>query len=137
MTNLYGADVMLQFDPDKVSVVDAYPDMAGVQMQPGELWTDGDAGYIPVNTVDAAQGTARFVASLKLVPPATGDHVLFSITFRAKTSAGAAGAYALRNVQLASKSGIRIPVRWAGVDIYPFDGHPIYVPLAAKAYTRK
>ncbi len=141
VANLYGAEIALKFDMAKVTVVDAYPDQTGVQMQPGKLWTDAGAGWVVKNTVDGASGVAEFAATLLApAPPVSGDRVLFSITLRPKTSAGVSGAIALSKVKLAAKHDditSPIAVRWSGVDIFPFDGHPIYLPLIDRSFTRK
>jgi LysM repeat protein len=82
VTNLYGVEVRLSFDPTKLSVQDAVQFQTGIQIQPGTLPNPSD-GFVAVNSVDNAAGTIVYAITL-LAPaaPVSGSGTLARITFR-------------------------------------------------------
>ncbi len=79
VTNLFGAEVHLKFDPPTlVQVVDADPATAGVQIQPGTFLA---ATFTAQNSVDPATGEINFAIS-QMAPdvPVSGSGVLATIT---------------------------------------------------------
>lgn len=82
VTNVYGADVHLRFDPTKLEVQDADPATPGVQIQAGSF-LDAGRGHVTQNRADNLTGEIRYVASLQSpAPPASGNGVLATITFK-------------------------------------------------------
>ncbi len=96
--NLYGAEVKMKFDPQRVKVVDAL-EVAGVQVKPGEAWSREGQPFIAVNKVDPS-GSIGFTATR--VAPARGmygDIVLFTVTFDVLKD-GADGAWSIDSALL-------------------------------------
>ena len=80
--NLFGADLILGFDPDLLEVVDSAPASPGVQITPGDLLA---SGQLMVNQADNSLGRIEFVVTLLgTQSPVSGDGILASVTFRAK-----------------------------------------------------
>ncbi len=83
VSNLYGADVRIQFDASQWQVRDADPSRSGVQIEPGPLF-DPNHRFIasPDRQVDNSAGTIRYVVGLRNpAPPINGSGVLARITF--------------------------------------------------------
>lgn len=78
VTDLYGFDVRLAFDPSIVQVVDFVPG-PGIQMEGGTFLS---LDLVLSNTANNALGTLQFVAT-QLTPtlPVSGSGVLFTIRF--------------------------------------------------------
>ncbi|MFN2114260.1 MAG: cohesin domain-containing protein [Anaerolineae bacterium] len=114
---LYGAEMVIAYDPARLAVVDSGLQEHGVQVSPGDAWPVGSS-YIARNSVDAERGEIRFAASL-LRPSEglDGDAHVLRITFKVLDGDGADG-YRLTNVQLADASGHPIGSRWSGVEIH-------------------
>ncbi|MBT9153301.1 MAG: Cellulosomal-scaffolding protein A [Firmicutes bacterium] len=84
VTDLYGVEFVVNFDPTRLQVVDADPALAGVQIRPGTALAGVGTVTIPVNSVDNAAGVIRFGAALVGVPAGfSGNGVLASIEFTA------------------------------------------------------
>ena len=82
VTNLYGFEFQITFDPTLVEVVDANPVQAGVQIQPGDFLSPD---WLLENSVDNDNGTIAYALSqLNPSPPQSGDGVLVTITWRGK-----------------------------------------------------
>jgi LysM repeat protein len=91
VTGLYGAEVQLTFDPELLKVVDADPDMAGVQIQPGTFPNP----YFPAqNVVDQTAGKIEFAASQGPGDePVSGSGVFAKITFKGKAAGTSAVSF--------------------------------------------
>ena len=63
VTNLYGAEIHLNFDPNAVRLEDSDPQQNGVQLTPGSL-LDPAQGFVVANTSDNEAGTAIFAVTL-------------------------------------------------------------------------
>lgn len=106
-TSLYAFDVTVSFDPELVEVVDADPDLDGIQVA---LGTFVDPGFVLINNADNEQGVLRFaMTQLNPSPPRDGTGVLIVITLRGNQAGGPADLV-LERVQLATNTGIEIPV---------------------------
>ncbi|MBN1583198.1 MAG: hypothetical protein JXA89_20990 [Anaerolineae bacterium] len=82
--SIYGIESHLAFDPTALQVVDADPDLDGVQLSPGDLIDAGQA-FILQNRADNQAGTVDYALTLVNPAPAVqGDGVLAQITFEAK-----------------------------------------------------
>jgi hypothetical protein len=83
VSNFYGIEFFLTYDPSVLQVVDADPDKAGVQIALGGLFPT-DQHTVGVNEVDTNAGIISLgVARLAPLPPVNGDGVLASITWEA------------------------------------------------------
>ena len=82
VSDLYGFEVHLTFDPALLEVVDADPDKAGVQIQPGTFLSPD---FVAQNVVDQAAGKVDFaVAQMAPSEPVSGSGVLVLVTFMGK-----------------------------------------------------
>lgn len=81
VTDLYGVEVRLSFDPMRLRVQDAMAYQTGVQIQPGTFPNPAD-GFVAVNSVDNAAGTIVYAITL-LAPaaPVSGSGTLARIVF--------------------------------------------------------
>lgn len=81
MTNLYGVEFNLKFDPAAVSVADADPEKAGVQIETGNF-LPAEQGFVVLNQVNSEEGTIRFAMTLLNPAPAvSGSGTLARVTF--------------------------------------------------------
>jgi len=84
VSNLYGADVQLTFDPAALEVVDVDPSREGVQITRG-TFPDPAYGEVAKDEADNVAGTVRYAITLKSpAPPASGSGRLCAISFRPK-----------------------------------------------------
>lgn len=84
VSNLYGVQFHVSFDPNVLQVVDANPSTSGVQMGIGSLFSSKNH-FVARNNVDNAAGVAEFVVTL--VAPATpinGSGALAVITWQGR-----------------------------------------------------
>jgi len=81
VSNLYGAEIHLRFDPTRVRLEDTDPGQVGVQLTPGSLLPPAQ-GFVVANQVDNQAGTAVFAITLvNPAPPAEGSGVVARVTF--------------------------------------------------------
>lgn len=84
VTNLYGAEVHLSFDPALLEVEDSDEDMAEVQVQPGSFLAPD---FTAQNRVDLEAGTIDFaISQMAPTEAVSGSGVLATITFKGKAS---------------------------------------------------
>jgi len=83
VTNLYGVDIRLSFDPAKLEAVDADGNSAnGVQIQPGNF-LDPAQGFMAQNIANNTTGQVQFVfALMSPAAPVSGSGVVARIVFR-------------------------------------------------------
>jgi len=100
VTNLFGVEVHLTFNPALLEVVDADSGTDGIQVSLGPFLS---VEFVAQNTVDAAAGRVDFGFSQVTAVPRSGSGTIATITFRGK----AAGSSPLNftNVILADQSG--------------------------------
>lgn len=80
VTDLYGAEIRLAFDPAVLAVQDADPDRADVQIQPGDLLPLAQ-GFPVANNVNTTEGTVTYaVTLLNPAVPVNGSGTLASLT---------------------------------------------------------
>jgi LysM repeat protein len=81
VTNLFGAEIRLQFDPNIVQIQDSDPDAEGVQIQPGNF---PSPDFVQTNRADNETGDILYtLTQLTPTPPASGSGLLATITFEA------------------------------------------------------
>ncbi len=81
VTDLYGAEFRLTYDPTVVSVQDFKPEQEGIQIEPGTL-LPADKGFVVANQVNETEGTVTFAMTLlNPAPPVTGGGPLARVTF--------------------------------------------------------
>jgi len=101
VTDLYGVDIRLSFDPAKLEVVDADPLHSGIQVTDGDFLTDTFAVY---READNTAGTIKYVATqVNPTPERSGSGVLFYVSLRGK-SAGTTTLH-FTQVDLATRQG--------------------------------
>lgn len=82
VTDLYGVDLLLEFDAQAMQVVDMDPDLDGVQVQ---LGTFLDPGFVIVNIADNGLGRLRFaMTQLNPSQPKSGSGTLMVVRFEGK-----------------------------------------------------
>ena len=81
VSNLFGAEVHLAFNPNVLEVIDADPGQAGVQITNGGMLVPDAVGQ---NTADNALGTIDFAISQIGRPGVNGNGTLAIISFRGK-----------------------------------------------------
>jgi hypothetical protein len=100
--DLYGLDIRLKFDPAVAEVVDADPEVEGVQILPGDLLKPD---FVVRNVADNAAGTVWFaLTQLNPSEPVTGSGVVFTVTFRGK-QVGASTPLTITYQKLAQLTG--------------------------------
>ncbi len=118
VTDLYGADVWLAFDPSLLEVVDADLTSAGVQITNGGLLAP--PLFFIARVADNTAGTVHYAATqLHPASPVTGSGILARVQFRAK-SAGS-GALRFSYTMLSDRSGVEIQAT-------PIDGGATTLP---------
>jgi hypothetical protein len=114
VSDLYGAEIRLSFDPAVVEVVDIDPAKDGVQVGPGGFL---DKGFVATNTADNAKGTVWYAATqLNPSEPKSGQGEILIVTFRGR-KAGARSDVAIRSATLANRSGEVIPATLVGGEV--------------------
>lgn len=106
VTDLYAADVQLQFDPALFQAEDALPDQDGVQAEPGPLFTQV---FPAVNAINNQDGQAQYaVTQVGPIESVSGTGVLARIVFRAQ--ANGVGTFSFPQVKLSTRDAVEIPV---------------------------
>jgi hypothetical protein len=118
---LFGFELHLEFDPAVIQVVDANPEMDGVQVQPAGF-LEISQGFAVANQVDNEAGFLAYAMTL-LAPaePASGAGDLLYLSVLAV----APGSSQLSlSVVLASKDGLALPVETIDGSLFVTDGQP-------------
>lgn len=81
VTNLYGADLEVQFAPSVLQVVDSNPNVEGIQITPGPFLS---SDYVVSAVADNGTGLIRYIVNQTApAEPASGSGVLASFTVQA------------------------------------------------------
>lgn len=81
VTDLYGAEVKLVYDPSILMVQDADPDRDGLQITAGEFLSVNQ-GFVVANEADNEAGTITYALTLlNPAPPVDGTGIIATITF--------------------------------------------------------
>jgi len=133
LAQLFGAEVGLAYDPDRVAVVDVSV-RPGVQILPGPDWGDAGTAFVAVNAASAATREIRLAVS-RTAPaaPLSGDAVLATVVLQPLVEAWQ-GSAALTFVELRRPDSTVIDTRWTGLDV---SGRwAIHVPFVARGFSR-
>jgi len=81
--DFYGFEIHLQYDPNSLQILDADPDISGVQVQAGDLFDEGQ-GFLVRNQADNQNGELTYAFTL-LAPaaPMTGSGSLIEFELEA------------------------------------------------------
>ncbi|MBN1538151.1 MAG: cadherin-like domain-containing protein [Anaerolineales bacterium] len=106
VSNLYGADVRLSFDPELLSVIDADEIQYGINLESGDILTPP---YFTIyNTADNTTGEIKYaLTQLHPAEPFSGSGVLAVIHFQAQ-KAGVSDLL-FNYIKLADGNGMEIP----------------------------
>ncbi len=105
--DLYGADMRLQFDPSRFAVVDAQPNLPGIQVTPESELLSPD--LVVRREADNQAGVIWYaVTQLNPRPPASGSGALFSFHLRAQHSG--AGLLSFTDEQLTTRDAELISI---------------------------
>ncbi len=87
VTNLYGAEFKLKYDPTVLAVQDSQLERDGIQVQAGPL-LPASKGFVVANSVDEAEGSITFaITLLNPAPAVNGGGPLARITFNLLSAA--------------------------------------------------
>jgi hypothetical protein len=104
VTNLYGVDIRLSFDPARLEVVDADPQRSGIQVTGGNFLTDL---FVIFQEADNTAGTIKYVATqVNPTPERSGSGVIFYVNLRRKS--GGTTTLHFTQVDLATRDGNKI-----------------------------
>ncbi|MFN8460039.1 MAG: cohesin domain-containing protein [Anaerolineae bacterium] len=82
VTNLYGLELHLKYDPTVLEAQDGKSDQAGVQVEPGTLLPVSQ-GFVVANQADQAQGKVTYaITLLNPAPPVNGSGPIARLTFK-------------------------------------------------------
>jgi len=128
VTNLFGAEVHLSFDPAKLEVQDASPAVAGVQIEVGTFPDPaGGRGFVAQNSADNSTGKIDYaVTLLSPAQPVSGGGVLARVAFKA--IGGGTSPVAFINALLSDQTGTQIPAAAADGTITVAVGTPTPTP---------
>jgi hypothetical protein len=83
VSDLYGLELHLKYDPAMLEIQDSQADQAGVQIEPGTL-LPVNQGFVVANQADPAQGTVMYALTLlNPAPPVSGSGPVARMTFKA------------------------------------------------------
>ena len=107
ITDLYGFDLRISFDPTILQVLDLDASQAGTQILQGDFLENG---FLILGTVDNTKGTIRYATTqIRPQTPKSGSGVLLKILF-SPVSTGVS-AINFNHPQFATNQGILIPVQ--------------------------
>jgi hypothetical protein len=110
--NMYGFELHIAYDPTKLQVVDGDPNVAGIQLLPGDLYEIGQ-GFLVASDADNETGKALFAFTL-LAPAAPMEGNGSLIIIEVEAIGGGVSAIELEEVILASPEGEALP--FAAID---------------------
>ncbi len=82
---VYGAEMLLTFNPDVLEVISDNPDSGNMEIQPGDFFDLNQQHFPLQNRADNKAGRVYYAMSmLNPAPEASGEGVLIRVPFRAK-----------------------------------------------------
>jgi hypothetical protein len=131
VSNLYGAEIHLRFDPALVQLQDSDPQADGMQLTPGSL-LDPSQGFVVANEIDNQAGTAVFAVTLVNPAPAVeGGGVVAQVTLLPLQPGPL--RIDLESAKLVTKDLQALDVSLSGLEI-PVGGQPV-APSSSGAQT--
>lgn len=107
VTDLYAIDILVEYDPQAVEVVDMNEELPGIQVQIGTFL---EPGFTILNLVDNQMGRLRLaMTQLNPASPKSGTGLLVVIRFKGKAISPQTDVKVI-NVQLATPFGTEIAV---------------------------
>ena len=108
ITDLYGAEVQLHYDPTQLQVRDDNRRLDGVQISPGQLIAANDR-FVVTNAANPQTGLINFVFTLlKPAQPISGEGVLATVVF--EITGDSPFSVEVANAQLVSSNLESIPI---------------------------
>jgi len=123
--NLYGADVQLAFDPAVLKVIDADPNLPGVQVSPSDELLSPD--WVIKNEADNEAGTVWYaVTQLNPSPAVSGTGALCTFQF---SVVGEGAVTVSIDPQLSTRLGEDIPAQGKGAFYTTIEKKFNYLPV--------
>lgn len=123
VTDLYGLELHLKYDPAVLEIQDSQADQAGIQIEPGTL-LPVNQGFVVANQADPSQGTVMYALTLlNPAQPVSGSGPVVRITF--KILQDAPSTINVERSTLVSVNLETIPAETAPLTIGAPDGGPI------------
>ena len=114
-SELYGAQFHVNFDAERLQVMDADEGLPDIQIVSGEIFVKGRS-FAALNRADNDSGKIDFAATrLNPAKPVFGEVELASFAVQAKTEGTAELGFA--KVLLSDRDGNSLPVVWQGVSL--------------------
>lgn len=130
VSDLYGVQLQIDFDPTLVQVLDADPGEPGVQIA---LGTCPAPDWVLSNTADNTAGTIGYaVTSLNPSPVCNGDGLIASVEFEA-VAVGESPLH-FSDLLLATPDGEEIPVDVQDGTLQIEDLRPVFLPIVLRSY---
>ncbi|GAB4460426.1 MAG: hypothetical protein Kow0031_39960 [Anaerolineae bacterium] len=115
VTDLYGLEFLLSYDPAAVEVIDLRPEQDGVQLNPGTL-LPVEQGFVVANQANPGAGTISFAMTLlNPAPPVSGSGPLAQLSLRKLNNAPT--VIDLADVKLVAASLEIIPAQTTGLTL--------------------
>lgn len=131
VTNLYGVDLRIEFDPAVLRVVDANADTPGVQIQNGDF-LDSSRAFVVPQQVDNEHGTIQYgFTQLSPATPRSGDGRLARITFEVIRDRGGLTPITLRAASLLDSNAELIPATLQSGTV--FTPWRVWLPFASRS----
>lgn len=133
VANLYGYELVLNFNSNRIAFEDGDPKKSGVNLQMGDFLSPD---FVVLNSVDAAAGKANLaVTQLSPSQPVTGTGALAQATLRGLTQGSV--DFAFSDVVLSDPAGVAIPVTLQGcsVEVIAANSTPTATPTPTVSVT--
>ena len=133
VTDLYGLDIQLTFDPNRIEIIDSDPSRDGIQIIPRNDLLSPD--IVVKKEADNVNGTIWYAATqLNPAPPVSGSGAVFA--FKIHPLAFGPSQIDFTNIQLATRDGTVIPYTAIPVTYNitntPSEGIKIFLPLMVR-----
>lgn len=127
---VYGAEIVLHFDPDVLEVMDADAQTEDIQVKPGDFFDLNQTHFMLQNKADNTFGTVNYAMSmLNPAPAAQGEGALMRIGFRVK--APGATDIRIKNCVFGTRDGRSIVPEYAVDNRIQADAKPVELETAA------
>ncbi len=134
--NLFGFETIIQFDPVKVSVVDAEPGRSGIQILPGPfLQPEDPSQWFVINNANNSAGSAR-LAITRMAPLSgvSGSGILATACFRGNIRGHSQVNLSLTSTLMLDPSIAAIPFALKPGGIFVGSVHRLRIPEVARGF---